>query len=71
MIFGICSGTKCPDGRENRCSLCPYLISGKIFLDGVIHQANLKLIQFYRLSEEINDEGNINYENRGKSEQIK
>ena len=40
MIFGICPGTKCPDGRENRCSLCPYLITGKIFLDGVIHQTN-------------------------------
>jgi hypothetical protein len=70
MIFGICPGTKCPDGRENRCSLCPYLITGKIFLDGVIHQTNLKLIQFYRLSREVNEEENLKYENSGKGEQI-
>lgn len=70
MIFGICPGTRCPDGRENRCSLCPYLITGKVFLDGVIHQANLKLINFYRLSKEIYDEQNKKYENSGKSEGI-
>lgn len=70
MIFGICPGTKCPDGRENRCSLCPYLITGRVFLDGVIHQANLKLINFYRLSKEIYEEQNKNYENSGKSERI-
>ncbi|MCD6258712.1 MAG: hypothetical protein J7J31_03805 [Helicobacteraceae bacterium] len=46
IIFGICPGTKCPDGRENRCSLYPYPITDRIFLDGVIHQANLKLIHF-------------------------
>lgn len=70
MIFGICPGTRCPDGRENRCSLCPYLITGKVFLDGVIHQANLKLINFYRLSKEIYDEQEHQYENSGKSEGI-
>ena len=70
MIFGICPATKCPDGRENRCSLCPYLITGRVFLDGVIHQANLKLINFYRLSKEIYEEQNKNYENSGKSEGI-
>jgi hypothetical protein len=70
MIFGICPGTKCPDGRENRCSICPYLITGKVFLDGIIHQANLKLIQFYRLSKEIYDEQNQQYENSGKNEGI-
>ncbi|WP_294966257.1 hypothetical protein [Sulfurimonas sp.] len=70
MIFGICPGIKCPDGRENRCSLCPYLITGRIFLDGVIHQANLKLINFYRLSKEIYEEQSAGYENNGKSEGI-
>lgn len=70
MIFGICPGVKCPDGRENRCSICPYLITGKIFLDGVIHQTNLKLIQFYRLSKEIQEEENSFYENSGKGEEI-
>ena len=70
MIFGICPGTRCPDGRENKCSLCPYLITGRLFLDGVIHQANLKLINFYRLSQEIHEEQNSNYENSGKSEGI-
>jgi len=70
MVHGICPGVKCPDGRENRCSLCPYLITGRIFLDGAIHQANLKLINFYRLSKEIHEEQNSGYENSGKSEGI-
>lgn len=70
MIFGICPGVKCPDGRENKCSLCPYLITGKVFLDGIIHQANLKLINFYRLSKEIYEEQDTGYENSGKSEAI-
>ena len=70
MIFGICPGVKCPDGRENRCSLCPYLITGKLFLDGVIHQANLKLIKFYRLSKEMQEEEGLGYENSGKGENI-
>lgn len=70
MVFGICPGVKCPDGRENRCSLCSYLITGRIFLDGAIHQANLKLINFYRLSKEIYEEQTVGYENSGKSERI-
>ena len=37
MIHGICPGVKCPDGREKRCSLCPYLITGRLFLEGVQH----------------------------------
>lgn len=52
MISGICPGVQCPEGRERKCSLCSYFITGKIFLNGVIHMANMKMAQFTRLSKE-------------------
>ncbi len=53
MIHGICPGVKCPDGREDKCSLCPYLLTGRLFLNGVIHQANLSLAKFARMANDI------------------
>jgi len=35
--FGICGKPDgCPIGAENRCSLCPYLATGPLYLHGVI-----------------------------------
>ena len=50
MISGICPGVQCPEGRERKCSLCNYFITGKLFLNGVIHMANLTMASFSRLS---------------------
>ncbi len=50
MVSGICPGVQCPEGRERKCSLCNYFITGKLFLNGVIHMANLTMASFSRLS---------------------
>ncbi len=52
MISGICPGVQCPEGRERRCSLCSYFVTGKIFLNGIIHMANMTMASFVRLSKE-------------------
>ncbi|PHO10785.1 hypothetical protein CPG37_02775 [Malaciobacter canalis] len=52
MISGICPGVQCPEGRERKCSLCSYFITGRLFLDGIIHMANLAMTSFVRLSKE-------------------
>lgn len=71
MIHGICPGVQCPVGREKKCSLCPYLITGKIFLEGVVHQANLSLIHFHRASTDISEEESSgNYESHAKRERL-
>lgn len=72
MIHGICPGVKCPEGREDKCSLCPYLLTGRLFLNGVVHQANLSLAKFARIANDIAlDEHNKKtsaYEARSKAE---
>lgn len=70
MIHGICPGVKCPEGRENKCSLCPYLITGKLFMDGVVHQSNRAIIEFQRLSTELHEEEEVGYQNQAKMEFI-
>lgn len=70
MIHGICPGVKCPEGRERMCSLCPYLITGKLFLNGITHQANLALAKMHRLAIEIEEENKCNYSNNPKSERF-
>lgn len=60
MIHGICPAVKCPNGREDRCSLCPYLITGKLFINGITLKANNALAKFQRdslLKEEENKKG--------------
>ncbi|MCT7486219.1 hypothetical protein N5T98_04145 [Aliarcobacter cryaerophilus] len=60
MIHGICPAVKCPNGREDRCSLCPYLITGKLFINGIVLKANNALARFQRdslLKEEENEKG--------------
>jgi len=49
---GICPNVTCPDGREKKCSLCPYFITGMYFLDGIIFRANSAVLNFHRKVEE-------------------
>ena len=57
---GICPGVKCPEGREKKCSLCPYFITGLYFIDGVIFRANNAILNFYQKAEEYNlSNGNV------------
>ena len=68
MIHGICPGVKCPEGRERKCSLCPHLITGKLFIEGVQHQANLAFSRLFHLSNELKKEGDKGYENHAGDE---
>lgn len=68
MIHGICPAVKCPEGREHKCSLCPYLITGKLFLNGIAHRANNALASFYRESVEFSQESKSGYNNHSRSE---
>lgn len=51
---GICPNVACPDGREKKCSLCPYFITGIYFIDGIIFRANNAVLNFYQKVEEYN-----------------
>ena len=51
---GICPNVACPDGREKKCSLCPYFITGVYFIDGIIFRANNAVLNFYQKTEEYN-----------------
>ena len=51
---GICPNVACPDGREKKCSLCPYFITGIYFTDGIIFRANNAVLNFYQKVEEYN-----------------
>jgi len=69
MIHGICPSVKCPEGRENRCSLCPYLITGKLFTNGVTHQLNNLFATFQRESLELQrEQQEKQYDNHAKTE---
>ena len=69
MIHGICPSVKCPEGRENKCSLCPYLITGKLFVNGITHQLNNTFARFQRESLELEREKKENsYDNHAKTE---
>ena len=59
MIHGICPGVACPEGRERRCSLCPYFITGKLFMNGLKHMANASIIKFHRLAQEFREEKQV------------
>jgi hypothetical protein len=70
MIHGICPGVKCPVGRERKCSLCPYLITGRLFLEGLVHQANIALAKMHKLAGEIEKDEKRGYENQAKNEEF-
>ena len=53
IVGGICPSIACPDGREKRCSLCPYFITGRYFIDGIVFRANSTVLTFYQKLEEL------------------
>jgi hypothetical protein len=63
MVHGICPAVQCPDGRENKCSLCPYLITGKLFINGITLKANQALAKFQRDSLQKEEEELKKYRN--------
>lgn len=69
-IFGICPSVNCESGRERKCSLCPYLITGKLFLHGIVHQTNLTFARFYRLSKEMQEEKKKGYNSHAKAQEL-
>ena len=70
MIHGICPSVKCPEGRENKCSICPYLITGKLFINGITHQLNALFAIFQRESVEVDIERKKGYDNHAKAESL-
>ncbi len=48
---GICTSTQCPQGLENRCSLCPHFITSPAYAHKIAMQINL---QNFRLSKYVN-----------------
>lgn len=70
MIHGLCPAVKCPEGRENKCSLCPYLISGKLFTEGITHQLNNSFAAFQRESTQVQEEKEKGYDNHARIEGI-
>ena len=70
LVHGLCPAVKCPSGRENKCSLCPYLITGKLFIDGITLKANQAFAKFQRLSLENQEESTKGYKNHARSEEL-
>ena len=69
MIHGICPSVKCPEGRENKCSLCPYLITGKLFSNGIVHHLNNLFAAFQRTALIIEEESKKGYDNHALTEE--
>lgn len=59
MVHGICPATTCLEGRDRKCSLCPYFITGRLFIKGIKHMANLAMTSFYRLSKEFEEDKQV------------
>lgn len=70
MVHGICPAVKCPDGREHRCSLCPYLITGRLFINGIMLKANQTLAKFQRDSLQKREEEQKHYKNQALAESL-
>ena len=70
MVHGICPSVKCPDGRENKCSLCPYLITGKLFTNGIALKANQALAKFQREVITKQEEEAKGYKNQALAENL-
>ncbi len=70
MIHGICPAVKCPDGRERKCSLCPYLITGKLFLNGITLKVNQVFANFTRDSLQKDEEFKKGYKNQALAESL-
>jgi len=70
MIHGICPAVKCPDGREHKCALCPYLITGKLFINGITLKANQALAKFQRDALQKEEEEKKGYKNQALAEAL-
>ncbi len=70
MVHGICPAVKCPDGREHKCALCPYLITGKLFINGITLKANQALVKFQRDSLQKEEEEAKGYKNQALAEAL-
>jgi len=70
MVHGICPAVKCPDGREHKCSLCPYLITGKLFINGITLKANQALAKFQRDALLKQEEDAKGYKNHALAESL-
>jgi len=70
MVHGICPAVKCPDGREHKCALCPYLITGKLFMSGIALKANQALAKFQRDSLQKEEEEKKGYKNQALAESL-
>ena len=70
MVHGICPAVKCPDGREHKCALCPYLITGKLFVNGITVKANQALAKFQRDSLQKQEEEKKGYKNQSLAEAL-
>jgi len=57
--YGICTSATCPQGLENRCSLCPHFMTSPVYVQEVTAQINL---QTFRLAKY----GNMIIENRNR-----
>lgn len=68
LIHGLCPAVKCPSGREDKCSLCPYLITGKLFIDGITLKANQAFAKFQRMALENQEDSRNGYKNHAQSE---
>ena len=70
MVHGICPAVKCPEGREHKCSLCPYLITGKLFINGIVLKANQALAKFQREAVRQQEEERKGYRNQARAEAL-
>lgn len=70
MVYGMCPAIKCPDGREHKCALCPYLITGKLFINGIALKANQTLAKFQRDSLQKEEEEQKGYKNQALAEAL-
>ena len=70
MVHGICPAVKCPDGREHKCALCPYLITGKLFVNGIVLKANQALAKFQREATLKQEEEKKGYRNQARAEAL-
>ena len=69
MIHGICPSVSCLEGRDRKCSICPYFITGRLFINGIKHMANLSMLSFHRLTKEFEEDkkASIRYGNSKSS----
>lgn len=65
LSTGICSNAlNCPDSLNNRCSICPFFITGPIFFNAInskIMQLSTKISEYYKIIEENLINENLNH----------